>query len=203
MPANDDPVAAQDHRPIQVIGSGSEDKCSASLGGDGLRPALDRLTVVAAVVRRATELFDPSPIRYVRNPDLAPVCTRELHADGPLVPASSPKPYLRQDWAIVDRGLGTYYAEGTQDAMPWEGVDAVPRVLFIWIAFAAAQGVVRMEVSALSGDVIAADGDGLVVVLRRHAEEVARCARGVLAGDKAGRRRLYEQLGMPLDDSVR
>jgi 4-hydroxy-4-methyl-2-oxoglutarate aldolase len=47
-----------------------------------------------------------------------------------------------------------------------------------------------------------ADGDGVVVVPREHAEEVAKSAREILQGDKAGRRRLYQQLGMPLDKTV-
>jgi regulator of RNase E activity RraA len=63
--------------------------------------------------------------------------------------------------------------------------------------------VVIGGVTVLPGDVIVADGDGVIVVPRRQAADVARYARGVLDGDKAGRRRLYERLNMPLDESVK
>ena len=53
------------------------------------------------------------------------------------------------------------------------------------------------------GDIIVADGDGVIVVPRAHASQVAEYAKGILDGDKAGRRRLYEKLGLPLDDSVK
>jgi regulator of RNase E activity RraA len=53
------------------------------------------------------------------------------------------------------------------------------------------------------GDVIVADGDGVIVVPRGVAREVAEYARVILDGDKAGRRKLYEKLGLPPDDSVR
>jgi len=58
-------------------------------------------------------------------------------------------------------------------------------------------------VLVVPGDVIVADGDGVIVVPRAHAERVARFAREVLEGDKAGRRGLYKTLGLPEDDSVK
>jgi regulator of RNase E activity RraA len=52
------------------------------------------------------------------------------------------------------------------------------------------------------GDVIVADGDGVVVVPREYAKQVALFAKEILDNDKQGRRSLYEQLGMPLDKTV-
>ena len=52
------------------------------------------------------------------------------------------------------------------------------------------------------GDVIVADGDGVVCVPREHAADAARAARKILDGDKAGRRKLYEKLGIPMDRTV-
>ncbi len=53
------------------------------------------------------------------------------------------------------------------------------------------------------GDVVVADGDGVIVVPREKARDVARYARRELENDKIGRRKLYESLGMELDDTVR
>lgn len=53
------------------------------------------------------------------------------------------------------------------------------------------------------GDVIVADDDGVVVVPRALAEEVARRARLIQDKDRPGRRAGYERLGLPLDDTVR
>ena len=63
--------------------------------------------------------------------------------------------------------------------------------------------VVVGGVLVMPGDVIVADGDGVIVVPRAQAEAVARYAHQILDGDKEGRRKLYEKLGLPLDDSVK
>jgi len=51
-------------------------------------------------------------------------------------------------------------------------------------------------------DVVVADGDGVIVVPKGLAREVARHARRELTQDKATRRRLYEQVGLELDETV-
>lgn len=53
------------------------------------------------------------------------------------------------------------------------------------------------------GDVIVADGDGVVVVPRAQALKVAAYAHKILEGDKNARRDLYKQLGIPADKSVK
>jgi regulator of RNase E activity RraA len=53
------------------------------------------------------------------------------------------------------------------------------------------------------GDVIVADGDGVVCVPREVAAEVAVYAHAILRGDKEVRRDLYQKLGLPEDPSVK
>jgi 4-hydroxy-4-methyl-2-oxoglutarate aldolase len=63
--------------------------------------------------------------------------------------------------------------------------------------------VVCGGVLVIPGDIIVADGDGVVVVPRAKAEAVAKYARKIMENDKAGRRDLYKQLKLKEDDSIK
>jgi 4-hydroxy-4-methyl-2-oxoglutarate aldolase len=52
------------------------------------------------------------------------------------------------------------------------------------------------------GDVVVADGDGVVVVPQRLARDVAKYAWQELKGDKVARKRMYEEQKRELDDTV-
>jgi regulator of RNase E activity RraA len=58
-------------------------------------------------------------------------------------------------------------------------------------------------VTVYPGDVIVADGDGVIVVPREHALEVGRLARGINEEDEESRANRYRNLGMPLDETVK
>lgn len=62
--------------------------------------------------------------------------------------------------------------------------------------------IVVGDVLVNPGDVIVADGDGVIVVPRVRAVEVAMAAHEILKSDKAARRNLYKELGLPLDFTV-
>jgi 4-hydroxy-4-methyl-2-oxoglutarate aldolase len=53
------------------------------------------------------------------------------------------------------------------------------------------------------GDIVVADADGVVVVPRGQAEQVAQFARTILEKDKGARKQLYEKVGMPSDRTVK
>jgi 4-hydroxy-4-methyl-2-oxoglutarate aldolase len=63
--------------------------------------------------------------------------------------------------------------------------------------------VVVGGVLVMPGDVVVADGDGVIVVPRAVALEVARYAHKVIDGDKNARRDLYKKLGLPPDASTK
>jgi len=57
-------------------------------------------------------------------------------------------------------------------------------------------------VTVRPGDVIVADGDGVIVVPRKIATDVARYASRELQSDKKMRRRLYDDIGIQIDQTV-
>ena len=53
------------------------------------------------------------------------------------------------------------------------------------------------------GDLVVADGDGVIVVPREHALQVGKLAREIMEGDQKGRANHYKDLGIPLDETVK
>jgi regulator of RNase E activity RraA len=93
---------------------------------------------------------------------------------------------------IAAQGIPLYYRKPGRGIRPGRNeIESVNRPIVVG-------GVLVMP-----GDVVVADGDGVIVVPRQQAERVAQYARETLEGDKAARRGLYRQLGLPEDDSVR
>lgn len=52
------------------------------------------------------------------------------------------------------------------------------------------------------GDIVGCDGDGCIVVPQEVAQDVLKIAAMILVADAKGRRRLYERLNMPPDETV-
>lgn len=93
---------------------------------------------------------------------------------------------------IIIEGIPLYYQKPGRGIRPGRNeVESVNRP------------VVVGGVTVYPGDVVVADGDGVIVVPREKAEEVADYARLTIESDKAGRRALYEKLGLPLDETVK
>jgi regulator of RNase E activity RraA len=57
-------------------------------------------------------------------------------------------------------------------------------------------------VTIYPGDVVVADGDGVIVVPHKQARDVARYSHEEHDRDKAGRRKLYQDLGMKPDGTI-
>jgi regulator of RNase E activity RraA len=53
------------------------------------------------------------------------------------------------------------------------------------------------------GDMIVADGDGVIVVPREQADEVAKIAWDIAGGDKGKRKKLYEKMKLPPDATIK
>ena len=93
---------------------------------------------------------------------------------------------------IITQGIPLYYRKPGRGIRPGRNeIESVNRP------------IVCGGVLVKPGDVIVADGDGVVVVPRAVASEVARYAHKIIDGDKAARRNLYKQLGLPDDPSVK
>jgi 4-hydroxy-4-methyl-2-oxoglutarate aldolase len=134
------------------------------------------------------------------------------------------------DFVVVDQSgmdvgvLGSlntlrYYARGAVGYITNGGVRDTDELIMqkvpIWSKFISQkmnQGRIQFDandvpvniggVTVYPGDVIVADGDGVIVVPRKKAIDVAKYALQELENDKAKRRELYEQLGWELDHTV-
>jgi len=58
-------------------------------------------------------------------------------------------------------------------------------------------------VTVYPGDVIVADGDGVIVVPRQHALQVGKLAREINQDDEQSRGKRYQRLGIPMDSTIK
>lgn len=92
---------------------------------------------------------------------------------------------------IIAQGVPLYYRGPGRGIRPWRNeIESVNLPIQL--------GGVQVR----PGDVIVADGDGVVCVPREVAADVAAYAHAILSGDKEVRRQLYEDLGLPPDPSL-
>ncbi|MDF2962829.1 MAG: demethylmenaquinone methyltransferase [Paenibacillus sp.] len=143
----------------------------------------------------------------------------------PGMKASEPGDFIVVDQSGVDVGiLGSnnslaYYAQGAVGFITNGGVRDTDELILqkvpVWSKFVSQkmnQGRIQFDANDVPvniggaviypGDVIVADGDGVIAVPRKIAREVGKYAHQELKADKAGRRRIYESLGRELDHTV-
>ncbi|WP_191561158.1 RraA family protein [Metabacillus idriensis] len=134
------------------------------------------------------------------------------------------------DFVVVDQGgvdvgiLGSlntlrYYALGSVGYITNGGVRDTDELILqkvpVWSKFISQgmnQGRIQFDANDVPvniggvvvhpGDVIVADGDGVIVVPRKAAYDVAKFAHHELETDKYNRKKLYEKLGWELDPTV-
>lgn len=100
----------------------------------------------------------------------------------------------------VKRGAVGYISNGGVRDTDEVILQAIP----FWSRFDAKDVPVAVGgVAVYPGDMVVADGDGVIVVPGKLAYAVAEYAHRELANDKDGRRQLYVSMGRDLDDTVR
>jgi 4-hydroxy-4-methyl-2-oxoglutarate aldolase len=143
----------------------------------------------------------------------------------PGMKASEPGDFVVVDQSGVDVGiLGSnnslaYYAKGAVGFITNGGVRDTDELILqkvpVWSKFVSQkmnQGRIQFDANDVPvniggvviypGDVIVADGDGVIAVPRKIAFEVGKYAHQELNADKAGRRKIYENMGRELDHTV-
>ena len=104
---------------------------------------------------------------------------------------------------VIDGACRDSYETALQEIPVWCTVRSFSRVEWRIKFGRMNEDIVCGGVGVRPGDVIMGDDDGVLVVPAELAGEVAERALDILERDKQHRRRLYEQLGIPPDDTVR